>query len=113
MLDGFFQDDSGNRSSMRIMCFLSLVAAIIFGSLAITQNRGRESPARDDTAILLTFSFLLGAFAPKYLQKFVETDLVKDLSKTKHAISLPAKAESANDRSDELSKLNEVLKGGF
>jgi hypothetical protein len=60
----FFQEDNGNLSSMRLMCFISLVASILFGILTIyTKNQD---------GIIVTFGFLLGAFAPKAVQKFAE-----------------------------------------
>ena len=60
----FFQEDNGNLSSMRLMCFISLIAGILFGVLTIyTKNQD---------GIIVTFGFLLGAFAPKALQKFAE-----------------------------------------
>lgn len=60
----FFQEDNGNLSSMRLMCFIALISSILFGVLTIyTQNQD---------GIIVTFGFLLGAFAPKALQKFAE-----------------------------------------
>jgi hypothetical protein len=60
----FFQEDNGNLSSMRLMCFISLIASILFGILTIyTKNQD---------GIIVTFGFLLGAFAPKAVQKFAE-----------------------------------------
>ncbi len=60
----FFQEDNGNLSSMRLMCFVSLIASILFGILTIyTANQD---------GIIVTFGFLLGAFAPKTVQKFAE-----------------------------------------
>lgn len=60
----FFQEDNGNLSSMRLMCFIALISSIIFGVLTIyTQNQD---------GIIVTFGFLLSAFAPKALQKFAE-----------------------------------------
>lgn len=64
---GFFQEDNGHKSSMRLMCFTSLIASIIFGLMSILLGgRGAEG-------IYITFGFLLGAFAPKAVQKFAET----------------------------------------
>jgi hypothetical protein len=60
----FFHEDNGNLSSMRLMCFISLISSILFGVLTIyTGNKD---------GIIVTFGFLLGAFAPKALQKFAE-----------------------------------------
>lgn len=60
----FFQEDNGNPSSMRLMCFISLIASILFGVLTIY--------TKNPDGIIVTFGFLLGAFAPKAVQKFAE-----------------------------------------
>ncbi len=59
-------DDNGNISSMRIMSFMALIAAIVFGALTINMGAGT------DQGVYITFGFLLAAFAPKALQKFAE-----------------------------------------
>ncbi len=73
---GFFAEDNGTKSSMRLMCFTSLIAAIVFGTLTIniSSMKSDKDAVRPDTStgIYITFSFLLGAFAPKALQKFAE-----------------------------------------
>lgn len=63
----FLQDDHGNASSMRLMCLLSLVAAMGVAVLAIL----RPTPTGNEVYIF--YGFLLGAFAPKALQKHIET----------------------------------------
>lgn len=56
-------DHEGKTSTMRVMSFMSLFAAIIFGWFDVsTQN---PQP-------YVTTLFLLGAFCPKALQAFVE-----------------------------------------
>ncbi len=62
---GFFQESSGNNSIMRLMCFISLLTAICFGLITLL------NPQLKDVGIQLTFSFLVSAFAPKTLQKFL------------------------------------------
>ena len=64
---GFFEDDKGNLSSMRLMSFIALIAAIIFGVLTILIK-----DVNSGNGIYITFGFLLAAFAPKALQKFAE-----------------------------------------
>ncbi|MCP4659910.1 MAG: DUF418 domain-containing protein [bacterium] len=65
---GFFEEDNGNRSAIRLMSFGALVSAVIFGILTILiANVDTQS------GILITFGFLLAAFAPKAFQKFAET----------------------------------------
>jgi hypothetical protein len=65
-----FEEDNGNISSMRLMSFVALIAAIIFGFLTILLNDVNSS-----NGIYITFGFLLAAFAPKALQKFAETKI--------------------------------------
>ncbi|TDI74369.1 MAG: hypothetical protein E2O82_04095 [Betaproteobacteria bacterium] len=60
----FFQEDNGNLSSMRLMCFISLIASVLFGVLTIYTG--------NQDGIIITFGFLLGCFAPKAVQKFTE-----------------------------------------
>ncbi len=60
---GFLDDDEGNASSMRLMSIISLLAAIGFGYMELME---KVSPP------YITAMFLLGAFAPKALQKFIE-----------------------------------------
>ena len=67
---GFFAEENGKSSSMRLMSFLSLLAAIIFGVLTVLVKE-----ANGNNGIFITFGFLLAAFAPKALQKFAETKI--------------------------------------
>lgn len=61
---GYLQDDNGNNSSMRGMCFLSLLGAFFFGWVAVTKG--------GENSLIVYFGFLIAAFVPKGLQKFVE-----------------------------------------
>ena len=65
---GYLEDDHGNPSSMRLMSVVALLASICFGLLTI------QHPAanKDANGLYITIAFLLAAFAPKALQKFVE-----------------------------------------
>ncbi len=63
-----FEEDNGNISSIRLMSFTALIAAIIFGFLTILLKDINSA-----NGIYITFGFLLAAFAPKALQKFAET----------------------------------------
>ena len=63
-----FEEDNGNISSIRLMSFTALIAAIIFGFLTILLK-----DINSTNGIYITFGFLLAAFAPKALQKFAET----------------------------------------
>ncbi|WP_216906431.1 hypothetical protein [Synechococcus sp. CCY 0621] len=83
---GFLEESPGNRSAMRLMCLLALLASIGFAAVTMVRSApmltrdssGQEtltSPPRDDTGIVISFAFLLAAFAPKVLQKFAEQRL--------------------------------------
>lgn len=61
---GFFEEKKGVYSSMRLMSFISLLAAMGLAGLTIYTN--------NQDGIVLSFGFLLGAFAPKAVQKFAE-----------------------------------------
>jgi hypothetical protein len=61
---GMFQEDNGNSSAMRLMCVISLLASIWFAWLTIQTE--------SEFGLYITFGFLLGAFAPKAVQKLVE-----------------------------------------
>lgn len=61
----FFQDSDGNPSQMRLMCFLSLMASFAFGWLAVKMPDNQNS-------LYVFYGFLIGAFAPKAIQKFAE-----------------------------------------
>ena len=60
---GFLEEAPGDKSSMRLMCFLSLLAAIGFGFLEV--KAAASFP-------YVTTMFIVGAFAPKSVQKFAE-----------------------------------------
>jgi len=68
---GFFQEDNGNLSSMRLMSFVALLASICFGLLTVLL----DSNDVNASGIYITFGFLIAAFAPKALQKFAETKI--------------------------------------
>ncbi len=52
---------------MRVMSFISLFAAIGAGYITLTGT--------PNDGVMITFGFLLGAFAPKALQKFTEAKM--------------------------------------
>ncbi len=83
---GFLEESPGNRSAMRLMCLLALLASIAFAAVTMLRSApmlsrdsgGQETltyPPRDDTGMIISFAFLLAAFAPKVLQKFAEQRL--------------------------------------
>ena len=64
----FLEEDNGNRSETRLMCFLSLLFSFAMSLLTVQLE---DSGARE-IGLLLSMAFLLGAFAPKVLQKYAE-----------------------------------------
>ncbi len=71
---GFFKEDNGNYSSVRLMSFIGLIAAIVFGGYTISHqnvNRGAD----------ITFSFLAMASGSKVVQKFAEQKKDEDTAK--------------------------------
>ena len=62
---GMMEEDNGNTSSMRVMCMISLIAAIAFAALTLYLDGQEEG-------LYIFTAFLLGAFAPKAVQKFAE-----------------------------------------
>ena len=72
---GFFQEDNGSYSSMRLMCFVALLAAIMFGGITIwIASHGQQDGGN---GLIITFGFLVAAFAPKAIQKFAEQKIPK------------------------------------
>lgn len=65
---GCLQEDNGNYSMMRLMSIISLLAAIGFAWLVMNDRGG-------DNGMTIVCVFLLGAFAPKLVQKFVENKM--------------------------------------
>ena len=63
----YMTDDQGNPSSMRLM---SLLALIVAAFLAVAEVFGWGS---GESKTELVLYFLVAAFAPKAVQKFVET----------------------------------------
>ena len=70
---GLLQEDNGNTSSIRVMSFISLFASIGSGAITLLQPAATES----QTGLFMTLMFLVGAFAPKAIQKVAESKLTK------------------------------------
>lgn len=82
---GFFEEKEGVKSSMRLMSFLLLMFMFVFdfGYLAgqVQINLALQKAVQlqiDWNFMLMNFIFLIGVFAPKYLQKIAELKLGKD-----------------------------------
>lgn len=65
--NGFLRDSENKKSSMRLMCMFSFWGSIYFGTLMLAVK-----PPVLQYVFLLACSCLLGAFAPKAVQKFME-----------------------------------------
>ena len=63
---GFFKENNGNYSSVRLMSFIALITAIILGGYTVS-HENVEAGAE------ITFSFLVMASGPKVIQKFAES----------------------------------------
>lgn len=81
---GFLEESPGSRSSMRLMCMMALITAIILSGVVVGQSLQQSSrpitpgtgyPARDPEILYIIFGFLISAFAPKAVQKFAEQKL--------------------------------------
>jgi len=85
---GFFDESEGIRSSMRMMCFISLMiaAAVTFFSIGTKQL--------DVNVIAVVVLFVVAAFAPKAIQKYAESDVVTKLSKTTSSTTETTKSSS-------------------
>lgn len=64
---GLLTDDQGKRSMMRMMSLLALIASIWFAWMTIT-----DANNTNNEGVYITTAFLLAAFAPKAMQKFIE-----------------------------------------
>lgn len=73
---GFLEESPGMTSSMRVMSMIALLASIGFGVLTLFHGRAAQNP----NALLITFGFLVSAFAPKAIQKFAETKMPDELT---------------------------------
>lgn len=71
---GFLRDAEGKPSSMRLMSVVALFASIWFGWITIS------STTENQNGVFITTAFLLAAFAPKALQKFIENYYPKKTS---------------------------------
>ena len=65
---GFMTDDKGTPSSIRLMSLVSLLAGIFFGWLTLTHGTASQG----ENGVYITTLFILGAFCPKVVQKYIE-----------------------------------------
>lgn len=64
-LKGWLTDDEGNPSSIRLLSVASFGAAVAFGAMIAIGDVGTDR-------LELVIYFIVGAFAPKAVQKFAE-----------------------------------------
>ncbi|MEM9275602.1 MAG: hypothetical protein AAGA80_21965 [Cyanobacteria bacterium P01_F01_bin.143] len=74
---GFFQDKNQESSSVRLMGFLSLTGAIIFGLLTVLHAGSHGGQTDSSNGLYITFALLTAAFVPKATQKFAENKIKK------------------------------------
>ena len=67
---GFLRETDGKPSTMRLMSLIALVASIGFGLMTLTDDTAVNAANRN--GVYITSAFLLAAFAPKAVQKFIE-----------------------------------------
>ena len=73
---GFFEEAEGIKSSMRLMSFLLLLFVFAFDiGFIVGQIQLGKVPQIDMNFITINLVFLIGVFAPKYLQKLAELKL--------------------------------------
>ena len=63
---GFFEEDQGVRSHMRLQSFIALMAGVGISIFAVVTKQ------LDVNLIALVTMFVVAAFAPKAVQKFAE-----------------------------------------
>lgn len=75
---GFFYERPGVKSSMRLMCFLSLLFSFFITYVIVFNHidRGTAYSPLELAIILLCF---LSAFAPKAIQKFAESPVIEKI----------------------------------
>lgn len=66
MPPGFMRDQTGKPSAMRLMSIIALLTSIWFGWITLNSNMQSQN------GLYITTAFLLAAFAPKAVQKFIE-----------------------------------------
>lgn len=64
-MSNFLEEDNGNKSSMRLMSFIALLAAVIIALIGVWFDK--------QLAITFVEAFLAAAFIPKTVQKFAES----------------------------------------
>lgn len=74
-MKGFFQDENGNRSMMRLLAFLAVASAILWGSVEIVLNFINSKYDIHETLIL---SFAGFGFTAKWAQHRDETNKTKE-----------------------------------
>lgn len=78
----FFTEDNGNLSTVRLMSFISLLMALAITASILTKFFGITSPelaaafsSTITSIIYILLIWIVGAFAPKVIQKFAEAKI--------------------------------------
>lgn len=66
MKTGFFEELPGEKSMMRLMCFLSLIVALVAAAFMVVTDQLNAN------GMALICALLMFAFAPKAAQKYIE-----------------------------------------
>lgn len=73
---GFFEEGKNNRSSMRLMCFLTLLFAFYITWLIVSSHLIAGTPIENTEMAIIALLFI-AAFAPKAVQKFAENKFLE------------------------------------
>ena len=68
---GYLEEESGSKSSMRLMCMLSLIFSMVCAVITLLF----ADAAVISAGVFITTAFIVGAFAPKAIQKFAEAKI--------------------------------------
>ena len=74
---GFLQEDTHTRSSMRLMCFMTLIFAFFITWTIVSAHLAADTPIHQ-FELALIFLLFVAAFAPKAVQKFAEAQFPKN-----------------------------------
>ncbi len=69
---GFFEEEAGVKSMMRLLSFLSLWFLFVFDIMYLVILKATEVTQLDAGFISFNFLFLIASFVPKLFQKIVE-----------------------------------------
>jgi|LSQX01.2.fsa_nt_gb ABC-type Mn2+/Zn2+ transport system permease subunit len=74
---GYLEEDVNIKSGMRLMCFLSLLFSMVSAVITLLFADVAVLPA----GVFVTTIFVIGAFAPKAIQRLAENKLEEIMKK--------------------------------